>query len=101
MREYLPPLFQLLFGLGMILFLVAAMRWRTPLYAKGGHLLLVGMFMTPMALFFLSRGIGQRADSAHIALMVGGVMLLVGVVIQFFAIQKFVRPAALAAEGQK
>jgi hypothetical protein len=99
MQAYLAPVFQILFGLGLILFLIAAMRWRTPLYARGGHLLLVGMFLVPLALFFLSRGVGRYGDTAHTALFIGGGVLMAAVLLQFLAIRKFV--SAPGAIGER
>ncbi|MER2536553.1 MAG: hypothetical protein ABTQ31_15475 [Rhizobiaceae bacterium] len=99
MQAYLAPVFQLLFGLSLILFLVAAMRWRTPLHARGGHLMLVGLFLVPLALFFLSRGVGSYGDSARTALFIAGGVLMAAVLIQFLAIRKFVS-APGAIEGR-
>jgi hypothetical protein len=62
MQAYLAPVFQLLFGLGLILFLIAALRWRTPLYARGGHLMLIGLFLVPLAFSSCPAAWGRAAN---------------------------------------
>jgi len=94
MQAYLAPVFQITFGLSLIIFLVAAMRWRTALYARGGHLLLVVLFLFAFAGFLFSRGFAMpsRSDGATV-FIIGAVVLLAAAALQAFAIYKLANAA--------
>lgn len=92
MREYLVPVFQLLFAVSIILFVAGAYRWRDRIYALNGHLFLVGLALPALALFFLSRGVAASTlGQGAVPLMLGGAVLLAGAVVQAVAIHRFVK----------
>ncbi|HWK15480.1 MAG TPA: hypothetical protein VNS02_13865 [Rhizobiaceae bacterium] len=94
MQAYLAPVFQIVFGLSLILFLVAALRWRTALYARGGHLLLVVLFLFAFASFFFSRGFAMSSlNRGATVFVIGGVVLLVAAALQVFAVYRLANAA--------
>ncbi|OLF77999.1 hypothetical protein AWH62_04865 [Maricaulis sp. W15] len=56
MKEYLEPVFQLLTGLGWLVFLLVMMRARTRLRSAGGVLLKLAMMVMPLGFLIIARG---------------------------------------------
>ncbi len=91
---YLGPFWQLLFALSMMLFVVAAVKWRSALYARRQYLPLVVLFLFPFGFFLMSHGVAGTSATLRGAaplLMAGTGVLFVAALLLVAVIAKLAR----------
>ena len=100
MRDYLVPVFQLLFYAGIVLFVLGAFRWRDRIYVLKGHLFLVNLALPVLALFFLSRGVAAPSlGQGATPLILGGLVMFAGMAVQALAIHNFIKAGPPSSVG--
>jgi hypothetical protein len=100
MRDYLVPVFQLLFYASIIVFVAGAYRWRDKIYSLKGHLFLVNLALPVLALFFLSRGVAATSLGKGATLLIlGGAVLFAGMLVQALAIHNFIKAGSRFSVG--
>ncbi len=101
MRDYLVPVFQLLFYASIVLFALGAYRWRDRIYALKGHLFLVNLALPVLALFFLSRGVAAASFGQGATLLIlGGVVLFAAMAVQALAIHNLIKAGSPSSAGE-
>lgn len=100
MSDYLVPVFQLLFYAGIVLFVAGAYKWRDRIYTLKGHLFLVDLALPVLALFLLSREVAAASLGQGATLLVlGGVVLFAGMVVQALAIHNLIEAGSPSFNG--